>query len=95
MGQLNLCVETIHSFKGINTLDESRQNIRPHSWSVFSVFIVCISLNYHVYFLYLPGGITLSRLRIYHYKIYFEDVSYESDEFRVNTHICKLRCWYL
>ena len=28
-------------------------------------------------------------------KIYFKDVSREFDEFRVNTHICKLRCWYL
>ena len=26
---------------------------------------------------------------------YFKDVSREFDEFRVNTHICKLRCWYL
>ena len=25
----------------------------------------------------------------------FEDVSREFDEFRVNTHLCKLRCWYV
>ena len=25
----------------------------------------------------------------------FKDVSREVDEFRVNTHLCKLRCWYL
>ena len=24
----------------------------------------------------------------------FEDVSREFDEFQVNTHLCKLRCWY-
>ena len=30
--------------------------------------------------------------RIY---IYFKDVSREFDEFRVNTHLFKLRCWYL
>ena len=29
------------------------------------------------------------------YKKYFKDVSREFDEFRVNTHLCKLRCWYL
>ena len=29
------------------------------------------------------------------YKEYFKDVSREFDEFRVNAHICKLRCWYL
>ena len=29
------------------------------------------------------------------YKKYFKDVSHEFDEFRVNTHLCKLRCWYL
>ena len=27
--------------------------------------------------------------------IYFKDVSREFDQFRVNTHLCKLRCWYL
>ena len=26
---------------------------------------------------------------------YFKDVSREFDEVRVNTHLCKLRCWYL
>ena len=26
---------------------------------------------------------------------YFEDVSREFDEFRVNAHLCKLRCWHL
>ena len=26
---------------------------------------------------------------------YFKDVSREFDEFRINTHRCKLRCWYL
>ena len=26
---------------------------------------------------------------------YFKDVSREFDEFRVNAHLCKLRCWYL
>ena len=25
----------------------------------------------------------------------FKDVRRELDEFRVNTHLCKLRCWYL
>ena len=29
------------------------------------------------------------------YKKYLKDVSREFDEFRVNTHLCKLRCWYL
>ena len=29
------------------------------------------------------------------YKKYFKDVSREFDEFRVNTHLCKLRCWCL
>ena len=24
----------------------------------------------------------------------FKDVSREFDEFQVNTHLCKLRCWY-
>ena len=33
-------------------------------------------------------------LRIF-YKKYFKDVSREFDEFQVNTHLCKLRCWYL
>ena len=28
------------------------------------------------------------------YKKYFKDVSREFDEFQVNTHLCKLRCWY-
>ena len=27
-------------------------------------------------------------------KIIFKDVSREFDEFQVNTHLCKLRCWY-
>ena len=27
------------------------------------------------------------------YKKYFKDVSREFDEFRVNTHLCKLRCY--
>ena len=27
-------------------------------------------------------------------KKYFKDVSHEFDEFQVNTHLCKLRCWY-
>ena len=26
---------------------------------------------------------------------YFKDVSREFNEFRVNTHLCKLCCWYL
>ena len=26
-------------------------------------------------------------------KMYFKDVSYEFDQFRVNTQRCKLRCW--
>ena len=26
---------------------------------------------------------------------YFKEVSREFDEFQVNTHLCKLRCWYL
>ena len=29
------------------------------------------------------------------YKKYFRDVSREFDEFQVNTHLCKLRCWHL
>ena len=29
------------------------------------------------------------------YKKYFKDVSREFDEFQVNTHLCKLLCWYL
>ena len=29
------------------------------------------------------------------YKKYFKDVSREFDEFQVNTHLWKLRCWYL
>ena len=29
------------------------------------------------------------------YKKYSKDVSREFDEFQVNTHICKLRCWYV
>ena len=28
------------------------------------------------------------------YKKYFKDVSRKLDEFLVNTHLCKLRCWY-
>ena len=31
----------------------------------------------------------------YFIKIFFKDVSREFDEFGVNTHLCKLRCWYL
>ena len=27
-------------------------------------------------------------------QIIFKDVSREFDEFQVNTHLCKLRCWY-
>ena len=27
-------------------------------------------------------------------KIIFKDVSREFDEFQVNCHLCKLRCWY-
>ena len=33
--------------------------------------------------------------RVIFYEKYFKDVSRELDEFRVNTHISKLRCWYL
>ena len=29
------------------------------------------------------------------YKKKIKDVSGEFDEFQVNTHLCKLRCWYL
>ena len=41
--------------------------------------------------------VTLSLLRpiAVFYKKYFQDVSREFDEFRVNTHLCKLRRWYL
>ena len=28
-------------------------------------------------------------------KKYLKDVRREFDEFRVNTHLCKLRCWHL
>ena len=28
------------------------------------------------------------------FKKYLKDASREFDEFRVNTHLCKLRCWY-
>ena len=35
------------------------------------------------------------RKRRVFYEKYFEDVSREFDEFRVNTNLCKLRCWYL
>ena len=27
-------------------------------------------------------------------QLIFKDVSREFDEFQVNTHLCKLRCWY-
>ena len=29
------------------------------------------------------------------YKKHFKDVSREFDEFQVNIHLCKLRCWHL
>ena len=32
---------------------------------------------------------------VFYIYIYFKDVSREFDEFRVNSHLCKLRCWYL
>ena len=32
---------------------------------------------------------------MFFYKRYFKDVSRECDEFEVNTHLCKLRCWHL
>ena len=35
-----------------------------------------------------------TRRRLF-YEKYYKDVSREFDEFQVNTHLCKLRCWYL
>ena len=34
------------------------------------------------------------RIRLY-YKKYIKDISREFDEFQINTHIRKSRCWYL
>ena len=36
-----------------------------------------------------------SNAAVYFVKKKIEDVSREFDEFQVNTHLCKLRCWYL
>ena len=43
--------------------------------------------------IYRPDYIYTS-IHILHKK-HFKDISREFDEFQVNIHFCKLRCWYL
>ena len=44
---------------------------------------------------YTPTRIVRRCYCYYIIKYIFKDVSCEFDGFRVNTHLCKLRCWYL
>ena len=48
--------------------------------------------RFHYFIFFLPEARITSAMILYKY---FKDVSLEFDGFRVNTHLCKLRCWYL
>ena len=51
------------------------------------LILFCLKANTHIYIVY-------TRIYIL-YRKHFKDVSREFDEFQVNTHLCKLRCWHL
>ena len=64
------------------------------SWIYYESFVGCGggSTVAHV-----RGGVSgfYTLLEEEYIKKYCKDVSREFDEFRVNTHLCTLRCWYL
>ena len=69
--------------------DTSTLKLMPHIVTMTDRKMIYIlhQLFGHRIFYVVPG------IHLFHKK-HFKDVSREFDDFQVNTHVCKLRCWY-
>ena len=70
-----------------------RASCIPLYSTYYACFPGCTQAN-RVYVARRKSSVLIARTTILYSKKYFMDVSREFDEFQVNTHLCKLRCWY-
>ena len=87
------------SFKGTNltVVEGMHQFISPAWYCLLSIIVADLMLGVVWYTNIFEVWYTMccSFVECYFIKIFSKDVSREFDEFRVNTHLCKVRCWYL